>query len=73
MAQVEFPQFELVGPPCETFECKGVLVDHVSLKSKEFFRRCSVCGNEFHRMAGKDKMAWVRRTLEMVCRGEKSS
>lgn len=68
---VEFPQFELVGLPCETSECKGVLTDHVSLKTQEFFRRCSVCNQEFHRMAASEKMKWVERVLERVLKGEK--
>jgi len=71
--KTEFPKFELIGPPCEEPPCKGVLVDHLTMGTKEFFRRCSVCGKEFGRMPAKDKLDWAKRTIERAARGEKSS
>lgn len=71
--RVEFPMFELFGPPCEAPGCKGVLVDHLSLKTKEFFRRCSVCEREFHRMPASEMLAWSKRVIERVLKGEKTS
>jgi hypothetical protein len=64
---LKFPVFELVGPPCEEPGCTGVLVDHVTLKSQEFFRRCAVCGREFHRMPAQEKLdAAVRRIKQAL-------
>lgn len=68
-----FPMFELAGPPCEAAGCNGVLVDHVELKTRDFFRRCSVCRSEFHRMPAKEKLAWAVRTIGAALKGERSS
>ena len=46
MNKVEFPQFELVGPSCKETNCQGVLVDHLDLKTKSLFKRCSICSKE---------------------------
>lgn len=69
----DFPMFELVGPPCEHPGCKGVLVDNLDLKTKDFFRRCSVCKREFHRMPAVDKLAWVKRVIERAFDGGQSN
>lgn len=69
----QFPEFELVGPPCEDPACKGVLVDHLTTRTHEFFRRCSVCKKEFHRVPATEKLAWAKRTITRVLKGEKSS
>lgn len=69
--RVEFPTFELAGPPCEVPGCSGVLVDHISLKSKDFFRKCATCGTEFHRVPGIEKLAWAKRVIGRILRGEK--
>lgn len=73
MSKVDFPQFELIGPPCEDPACKGVLVDHISTRTQECFRRCATCKKEFGRMPAKEKLAWATRTIERALRGEKSS
>ena len=67
------PMFELVGPPCEVPGCKGVLVDHISLRTKEFFRKCSVCGGEFHRVSAEEKLAWAKRLFRRVLKGEREN
>jgi len=69
----EFPLFELVGPPCEAPGCKGVLVDSLNLKTKDFFRKCSICGGEFHKMPAKDALDHAVRTIERVLKGDPSS
>jgi hypothetical protein len=71
--RVPYPTFELAGAPCEKPGCSGVLVDFINLKSQDFFRRCSVCGSEVHRVPAKDKLAWVERTIERALKGERSS
>ena len=72
MARVPF-LLELMGPPCEVPDCKGVLVDTVDLKTRTFFRRCSVCGKNFHHASVEEKFAWAKRTLARVLKGEKTS
>ena len=67
------PEFKLVGPPCETSECSGVLVRCLCLKKKEVFQRCSECGRDFHRMSAEDALGWVRRIIQGALRGEKPS
>lgn len=65
--RVQYPQFELVGPPCETPGCKGVLVDHVSIRPpQEFFHECSVCSQTFHRVPAAEKLAEAVRVIERV-------
>ncbi len=64
--------FELVGPPCGE-GCTGVLIDCVSLKSKDYFQQCSECKRECNRMSVVDKLAWVKRTLERILNDEKLS
>jgi len=71
--KVEFPQFELIGPPCEDPLCKGVLVDHISTKTQECYRKCATCQKEFGRMPAQDKLDWAKRTIERAARGEKLS
>ena len=68
-----FPEFELVGPPCEVPGCSGILVDTMSLKTKEFFKRCSECGEEFNRMPAIEKTAWAKRVIQRVLDDEKES
>lgn len=63
---VEFPQFELMGPRCSTEGCKGVLVDHLSLQSKDFYRKCSVCQQEFDRQPAQQKLDEAIETIESV-------
>jgi len=69
----DMPQFELIGPPCEHPGCKGVLVDNLSLKTDEFYRRCSECKREFGRMPAAQKLAEAKRVIERAFRGEKVS
>jgi len=66
----QFPEFELMGPPCEAPGCKGVLVDHANWRTKEFYRKCSVCGGEVHRASFGEKDAWVFRR---VLKGEREN
>lgn len=73
MTKVPFPIFELYGPPCEAPNCKGVLVDSMDLKTRDYFQRCSVCKGQFNRMPMAEKVAWARRTIEAVLKGEKPS
>jgi len=63
------PQFEPVGPPCEDPGCKGVLWNHVDLKTREFFRQCTECGKEFHRVPLKDAVGWAIRTIHRTLEG----
>jgi len=65
------PMFELVGPPCEAPGCGGVLVDTMSLKTKECWKQCSKCGAEFYRMSGAEMLGWATRTIGRVLAGEK--
>lgn len=67
------PMFELSGHPCEAPGCKGVLVDHISLKTQEAFRKCSVCGQQFHRVPTSEMLAHAIRTIRRVAKGEKLS
>ena len=71
--RVPFPMFELYGPPCEAPGCKGVLVDTLSLKTKEFFKKCATCGQEFYKMPARDALAWAVRTIEGAMKGERSN
>jgi len=73
MTRVEFPQFELVGPKCATPGCKGVMVDHLSLQTKEWFQRCSACGGEANRVPAQEKLSWARRVINRVFKGERLS
>ena len=68
---VSFPLFEFVGPPCEHPECNGVLVDHIDLKTKEFFHKCSVCNHEFNRMPLADKLGYAVRIIKRTLTGMK--
>jgi hypothetical protein len=63
---VEFPQFELIGPKCPIEGCKGVLVDHMSLRTKDFYRKCSVCEQEFDRMPAQQKLDEAIKIIEQV-------
>lgn len=69
MTTTNIPQFEPVGPPCEVSGCRGVLWDHVDLKTKEFFHKCTECGGEFHRVSLKDKLGWAVRTIHRALEG----
>jgi hypothetical protein len=72
--RVPFPLFELIGPPCTEPGCKGVLVDHLTMRApREFFRRCATCGAESGRILASDALGYARRTIERVMRGEKLS
>ena len=68
--RVDFPMFELVGPPCEAPGCSGVLVDTMSLKTKECWKQCATCKAEFYRMSGKDALGYAVRTIDRVLAGE---
>lgn len=70
--RISVPQFELIGPPCESEGCKGVLVDYVTVDVKEYFQKCSVCHQEFGRMSVQDKLDWALRTIERAVKGQKS-
>lgn len=70
---VLYPVFELAGLPCETPGCQGVLIDHVELKTQDFFRRCTVCRDEFHRMPAKEKLAWAERMIQGALKGDQVS
>ena len=73
MTRVATPLFELVGPPCEAPECSGVLVDTMSLKTKEWWKQCSVCKAEFYRMSGSEALSMAKRTIDRVLKGERIS
>jgi hypothetical protein len=63
--------FEFVGPSCESPGCKGVLVAHLDLKTKESFDKCTKCGQAFHRMPAAEKLGYVCRTIERVLKQAK--
>lgn len=67
------PQFELVGPLCEVPGCSGILVDTMSLKTKEIWKQCSECKAEFYRMSGADALGAATRVIQRVLKGEKVS
>jgi hypothetical protein len=71
--RVDVPQFELVGPSCQHEGCTGVLVDCLTLDSKEFFQRCSECRREFNRQPAAEKLAWAVRSIKRILRGEKKN
>ena len=73
MPNVDVPQFELVGPPCTKLGCSGVMVDHLSLKTHAFYRKCSECNREADHAIARDKLAWAIRTIARVLRMEKLS
>ena len=68
--RVPVPLFELVGPPCQTPGCKGVLTDSLELRTQDFFRHCSVCGGKFDRMPAQEKLDQAVRTIERVLEGD---
>src|ERR1019366_1054586 len=46
--RVDFPMFELYGPPCEDLACKGVLTLYTSLKDPyNCWQQCSVCQKQY--------------------------
>lgn len=71
MSKRSVPMFDLVGPPCKTEGCEGVLVSTISLKTEEAFDKCSKCGGEFHKMPVSEKLSWAKRVIGRVLRGEK--
>lgn len=66
MKNVLFPQFELVGPPCERFLCKGVLIAHINIVTKEFFQCCSICKYEFNHMSGHVALAHAVQIIDEI-------
>ncbi len=64
--RVPFPEFGLVGPECPVAGCRGVLVDHADLKTKEVFRQCSVCKAEAQREPGAVVLERFSRTVERI-------
>jgi len=68
--RVDFPLFELVGPPCEVDGCSGVLVSTICLKTADHFNQCSKCKAEFNRMTGQEALDWAKRTINRVLEGE---
>ena len=67
------PEFEIVGPPGGVPGCSGVLMDYMGMRSRAFFQRCTVCGWESERVSPADKLAWTRRVIERVLRGERAN
>jgi len=61
--KVEFPIFELIGPKCPKNDCAGVLIDNLSIKTKEFYRKCSVCEEIFDQQ---DAVKKLNETLEFI-------
>ena len=71
---VDFPQFELFGPPCKTPGCKGLLVDHMTINDpKECWKQCSVCKAQFNRMPAADALGYALRVIDRVLKSEKIS
>lgn len=69
--RVDFPMFELVGPPCEApGGCLGVLVLTTCLKTKDVWNQCSKCKAQFNRMTGAEALGWAKRTIGRVLAGE---
>jgi hypothetical protein len=66
-------RFEGIGLGCENPECKGMLEDYLSEDGEEFFRRCNICGQEFHRRLAQEQMDWVLRTIKRFLKGEGSN
>lgn len=48
--RVQFPEFELYGPPCKSTGCKGILISTVRTKDGYIFDRCSSCDKEFEKV-----------------------
>lgn len=71
MTVVDFPQFELAGPPCEQAGCRGVLVQTISLKQDMAYQKCSVCGHQHYEMKRSELLAHSIRTIERVLAGQK--
>lgn len=61
--RVSFPMFELVGDPCPKEGCEGVLIETVSIETKDYFKKCSECKGEFGKVPGEVMFA---RSVEMI-------
>lgn len=48
--RVEFPMFELYGPPCQDMTCKGVLTQYIQyIAPFDCWKQCSICEKQFER------------------------
>ncbi len=72
MSEIKHLDFELIGPPCESTGCKGVLINTISNKTNSCFQRCSICGKEFNKMSVDDKFAYINRVMSRVMKNEKT-
>lgn len=70
---VPIPLFEIVGPPCKVPDCKGVLIDAVSLKTKDYFQECSICKAHFNRVPAWQKLKEVNDTIARILAKESES
>lgn len=71
--KVPFPLFELYGPPCQAFGCKGVLVATIHLKTRVFCKKCATCGEEFYSMPVREVVGRAIRTINRAIKGEKDN
>jgi hypothetical protein len=62
--RVQYPQFELYGPPCKDEACKGVLI-LTARKDAGVFDKCSECGKEFEKMMLKP-LQTIAEVLNMI-------
>lgn len=66
------PKFELVGPPCRSEGCPGVLVMTYHLVSHDMFYECSECGSQFDREPAANKVAYAVSTIRQAVGGLES-
>ena len=69
---VPYPLFEIVGPPCPTPECTGVLTPTMSMKTREWFSHCHVCNGEFKRAPTGSTREWIPRGISVIEGGKVS-
>jgi hypothetical protein len=67
--RVLVPEFELSGPPCQKLGCDGVLINCLSLNTKEFYKKCSECQTEFNRCPAREKLDWAKGIIEKMLKG----
>lgn len=59
----------LVGPPCRSINCGGVLVMMFDIRSKEMFYECHMCHATFDREPAANKLAQSISTIRQALGG----
>ena len=67
----DIPMFELIGPPCESAGCDGVLIDFISWRKDEMYKECSKCKKHFYKTTMQEGLNHAVRTIKRVMKGEK--